>query len=197
MTGTAAYVPWAQMPKFSSKISQVWKTTSAPHYIQYIQSNYGNKWNKWTKHTNLECSQTQNGDIDNPILGQICHTGHPTIQPKYTLTEVGYLRLCKIHIQNREGICLQNLQPRWSWGWKWISHNFGIMHLIPGLRQNTLAEYTSGYIVGTFIISDWVEHQSRDNKKHIYTIQRMWLACLLEVVSTKKNTSWQMMWLAC
>jgi hypothetical protein len=31
------------------------------------------------------------------ILGQICPTGHPTIPPKNTLTEVGYLRL---HLQD-------------------------------------------------------------------------------------------------
>ena len=28
------------------------------------------------------------------------------------------------------------------------------MYLCTGFRQNTLAEYTSGYIVGTYIISD-------------------------------------------
>ncbi len=38
------------------------------------------------------------------------------------------------------------------------------MYLCTGFSQNTLAEYTSGYIVGTYINSDWVEHKSRHKK---------------------------------
>jgi hypothetical protein len=37
------------------------------------------------------------------IFGQICPTGHPTIPPKDTLPEVGYLSsYMQEHIQNRE-----------------------------------------------------------------------------------------------
>jgi hypothetical protein len=46
---------------------------------------------------------------------------------------------------------------------------FKTMYLCTGFRQNTLAEYTSGYIVGTFIISARVERQSCDKTKHINT----------------------------
>jgi hypothetical protein len=33
------------------------------------------------------------------------------------------------------------------------NNNFHNSSKLPGIRQNTLAEYTSGYIVGTYIIS--------------------------------------------
>ncbi len=42
----------------------------------------------------------------------------------------------------------------------------------------------SGYIVGTYIISDWVERQSRDEKKHIVTKDVVGLH-VGDVVSTK------------
>ncbi len=73
----------------------------------------------------------------------------------------------------------------------------------------------SGYKVGTYIISDWVECQSRDEKKHIVTkdvvglllgevvsiqkniVEKDVVGLLVgEVVSMKKNTSSQKMWLA-
>jgi hypothetical protein len=50
--------------------------------------------------------------------------------------------------------------------------------------------------MGTYIISDWVERQSRDKKKHIVTKDVVGLV-LEDVVSTKKHTSSQGMWLAC
>jgi hypothetical protein len=46
-----------------------------------------------------------------------------------------------------------------------VSLKLGIYRVFP----NTLAEYTSGYIVGTYITSDSVERQSQDEKKHIVT----------------------------
>jgi hypothetical protein len=60
------------------------------------------------------------------------------------------------------------------------------MYLCLGLRQNTLAKYTSGYIVGTYIISDCMERQSGEEKKH--TITKDVVGFLLgEIVSTKKT----------
>ena len=47
--------------------------------------------------------------------------------------------------------------------------------------------YKNGYIVGTYIISDCVEHQSRDEKKHIVTKDVVDLL-LGDVVSVLKNT---------
>ncbi len=38
------------------------------------------------------------------------------------------------------------------------------MYLCTGFSLNSYAEDTSGYIVGTYNISDWVEHKSRDEK---------------------------------
>ena len=70
------------------------------------------------------------------------------------------------------------------------------MYLCTGFSLNSYSEDTSGYIVGTYNISDRVERQSRDEKKHINTKKVMGLL-LVEVVSTKKNTSWKRMWLAC
>ncbi len=63
--------------------------------------------------------------------------------------------------------------------------------LMYGFKQNTLAEYTSGYIVGTYINSDWVERQSWE-KNHIDTKDVDGLL-IVEIVSTKKTTSWQRM----
>ncbi len=48
-------------------------------------------------------------------------------------------------------------------------------YLCTGLSLNTYAEDASGHIVGTYIISDWVEHQSWD-KKNTSSL-RTWLAC--------------------
>ncbi len=62
------------------------------------------------------------------------------------------------------------------------------MYLCEGFRENTLAEHTSGYIVGTYIISDWVERQSQDEKKHIDTKKVVGLL-LKEVVSILKKTN--------
>ncbi len=55
---------------------------------------------------------------------------------------------------------------------------------------------TSGYIVGTYIISDRVERQSQDEKKHFVTKDVVGLL-LGDLVSTNKHTSLQRMWLAC
>ncbi len=41
-------------------------------------------------------------------------------------------------------------------------------YLCMGFSLNTNAEDTSGYIVGTYIISDWVERQSWDKKTHCH-----------------------------
>jgi hypothetical protein len=60
------------------------------------------------------------------------------------------------------------------------------MYLCKGFSQNTYAEDTSEYIVGTCIISDWVERQSWD-KKRIVTKDVVGLL-LGEAVSTKKHT---------
>ncbi len=56
---------------------------------------------------------------------------------------------------------------------------------------------TSGYIVDTCIISDSVERQSRDKNKHIIVTKDVVGLLLGDVVSTKKHTSSQRMWLAC
>jgi hypothetical protein len=46
-----------------------------------------------------------------------------------TLAEGGYWSLhTTIHIQKRDGICLQNLPPRWNLGEMRKSHNCGILH---------------------------------------------------------------------
>ncbi len=71
------------------------------------------------------------------------------------------------------------------------------MSKLPGFSLNSYAKDTSGYIVGTYNISDWVERQSRDEKKHIDTKKVVGLLLVVEVVSTKKHTSWQRMWLTC
>ncbi len=54
----------------------------------------------------------------------------------------------------------------------------------------------SGYIVGIYIISDCMQRQSQDENKHIVTKDVVSLL-IGEVVSTKKHTSSQRMWLAC
>ncbi len=68
------------------------------------------------------------------------------------------------------------------------------IYLCTRFRQNTLAKYTSGYRVGTYIISDQVECQSRDEKNRIITKDVVGLL-LGEVVGTKKTLS-KRMWLA-
>ncbi len=66
----------------------------------------------------------------------------------------------------------------------------------PGGLAKIFCSNVVTYKVGTYIISDSVERQSRDEKKHIFTKDVVGLL-LGEVVSTRKNPSLQRMWLAC
>jgi hypothetical protein len=88
------------------------------------------------------------------------------------------------------------------------------MYLCRGFRQNTLTEYTIGYIVGTYLYLSGASvtrqkktHQhkgcgwlafsrgSKYKKKHIMAKDVVGLL-LGVVVRTQKNTSLQRMWLA-
>ncbi len=62
------------------------------------------------------------------------------------------------------------------------------MYLCTGFSLNSYAEDTSGYIVGTYNISDRVERQSRDEKKTHRHKEGGWLASRVEVVGACHNS---------
>ncbi len=70
----------------------------------------------------------------------------------------------------------------------------GSMYFVQGLGKINYS-LQSGYVVDTYVISDWVERQSWDKNKHIVTKDVVGLL-LGDVVSTKEHTLSQRMWLA-